>query len=214
MLRVPKPDWFVKVRSKQDALLKAQRDQFLQAERGPFMISFDATRLHQDSTLALGCFDRDNEYLVLGMRKVEAKSGRELAAVMMAMIEEHPTLKSNVRTLITDRAPAQVLANQMVVDMINQNRAPEDHCIIVSCLMHTTLNAAFLKAVDRKFTTMGDEHVQMVSMSIQNHLALWMASHPESIPNHGADRAYHELRRKRAERFTLESAIERFESSL
>ena len=85
------------------------------------MISFDATRLHQDSTLALGCFDRDNEYLVLGMRKVEAKSGRELAAVMMAMIEEHPGLKSNVRTLITDRAPAQVLANQMVVDMINRD---------------------------------------------------------------------------------------------
>ena len=105
------------------------------------MISFDATRLHQDSTLALGCFDRDNEYLVLGMRKVEAKSGSELAAVMMAMIEEHPGLRSNVKTLITDRAPAQVLANQMIVEMINRDRAPEDHCIIVSCLMHTTLNA-------------------------------------------------------------------------
>ena len=71
-----------------------------------------------------------------------------------------------------------------------------------------------MKAVDRKFTTMSDEHVQMVSMSIQNHLALWMSSNPEAIPNHGADRAYHELRRRRAERFTLETAIEEFESQL
>ena len=85
------------------------------------MISFDATRLHQDSTLALGCFDKENEYLVLGMRKVEAKSGRELAAVMIAMIDEHPGLRNNFKALISDRAPAQVLANMIVCDIINNN---------------------------------------------------------------------------------------------
>ena len=61
---------------------------------------------------------------------------------------------------------------------------------------------------------MTGENVQMVSMSIQNHLALWMSSNPQAIPNHGADRAYHELRRKRAERFTLETALERFQQQL
>ena len=105
------------------------------------MLSFDATRLHQDSTLAMGCFDRDNEYLVLGMRKVEAKKSHELAAVMMAMIDEHPGLKPNIKALITDRAPAQVLANEMVTELINRDRAPEDRCFVVTCLMHTVLNA-------------------------------------------------------------------------
>ena len=105
------------------------------------MLSFDATRLHQDSTLALGCFDRDNEYLVLGMRKVEAKKSHELAAVMMAMIDEHPGLKQNIKALMTDRAPAQVLANEMVTELINRERAPEDYCFVVTCLMHTVLNA-------------------------------------------------------------------------
>ena len=105
------------------------------------MISFDATRLHQDSTLALGCFDKENEYLVLGMRKVEAKSGRELAAVMIAMIDEHQGLRQNFKALISDRAPAQVLANKIVCEIINRDRAAEDHCYVVSCLMHTALNA-------------------------------------------------------------------------
>ena len=105
------------------------------------MISFDATRLHQDSTLALGCFDKENEYLVLGMRQVEAKRGHELAAVMIAMIDEHPGLRQNFKALISDRAPAQVLANQLVCEIINRDRAVEDHCYVVSCLMHTALNA-------------------------------------------------------------------------
>ena len=61
---------------------------------------------------------------------------------------------------------------------------------------------------------MTGENVQMVSMSIQNHLSLWMSSNSQAIPNHGADRAYHELRRKRAERFTLETALEQFEHQL
>ena len=55
------------------------------------------------------------------------------------------------------------------------------------------------------------DHVQMVAMSIQNHLALWMAHNTDCIPTHGADRAYHSLRRKRAERFTLETALEYFD---
>ena len=105
------------------------------------MISFDATRLHQDSTLALGCFDKENEYLVLGMRKVEAKSGHQLAAVMIAMIDEHPGLRQSFKALISDRAPAQVLANKLVCEIINRDRAVEDHCYVVSCLMHTALNA-------------------------------------------------------------------------
>ena len=126
------------------------------------MLSFDATRLHQDSTLALGCFDRDNEYLVLGMRKVEAKKSHELAAVMMAMIDEHPGLKQNIKALMTDRAPAQVLANEMVTELINRDRAQENHCFVVTCLMHTVLNA------DKRSTKKLSSDVQ----SVQNALKM------------------------------------------
>ena len=135
------------------------------------MLSFDATRLHQHSTLAMGCFDRDNEYLVLGMRKVEAKSGIELAAVMMAMIEEHPGLKPNIKALMTDRAPAQVLANEMVTEMINRDRAPEDHCFVVSCLMHTALNAD--KRSNKKLST--DAH------RVQNALKMTFGTRKQDV---------------------------------
>ena len=54
--RVPTQDWFTKLRSKHDHLLQKQRDQFLAPENGPFMPAFDATSLHQHSTLALGEF--------------------------------------------------------------------------------------------------------------------------------------------------------------
>ena len=54
----------------------------------------------------------------------------------------------------------------------------------------------------------------MVSMAIQNHLALWLVSNQDAIPTHGADAAYHDLRRKRAEQFTLETALENFDRPL
>ena len=57
---------------------------------------------------------------------------------------------------------------------------------------------------------MNADHVQMVAMSIQNQLAVWMTRNKDCISTEGADRAYHALRRKRAERFTLDSAIEDF----
>ena len=56
------------------------------------------------------------------------------------------------------------------------------------------------------------DHVQMVAMSIQNQLGVWMTRHQDCITTEGADRAYHALRRKRAERFTLDTAIEDFYS--
>ena len=71
-----------------------------------------------------------------------------------------------------------------------------------------------MKAVDHKFTTMTADHVQMVAMSMQNHLSVWMATNTDSIPIHGADRAYHDLRRKRADRFTLETALHQFDRDL
>ena len=52
--RVPTERWFAMLRSKQDLLLKQQRDEFLSPGNGPFMPAFDATRLGQHSTLALG----------------------------------------------------------------------------------------------------------------------------------------------------------------
>ena len=71
-----------------------------------------------------------------------------------------------------------------------------------------------MKAVDHKFTTMTGDHVQMVAMSMQNHLSVWMATNMDSIPAHGADRAYHDLRRKRADRFTLEAGLQQFDDNL
>ena len=139
--RVPKKDWFVKVRSKQDPLLEAQRKQFMRPGRGPFMVCFDATRLHQDSTLGLGCFDRDNEYLVLALRKVEASTGEEISSAMLAMMREHDGLIENTRCLMTDRCPAQVRANKLLLEKINEIRGDGNLGFESSCIMHTVINA-------------------------------------------------------------------------
>ena len=103
------------------------------------MVAFDGTRLHQDSVLALGAFDRDNEYLVLGMRKVDASTGVEISAVMLSMMEENDSLVDNTRCFMTDRCPAQVRANQLLVEKINLKRNGTNLCFQVPCYMHTTL---------------------------------------------------------------------------
>ena len=69
---------------------------------------------------------------------------------------------------------------------------------------------AFLKAVDRRYSTMTTENIQMVSMAIQNHLSAWIISNGESISSVGAHRAYLELREKRAQQFTLQWALDNF----
>ena len=70
---------------------------------------------------------------------------------------------------------------------------------------------AFLKAVDRRFTTMRPETVQMVSMSMQNHLSAWIVANADAISSVGAYTAYRQLKEKRAAQFTLESAMADFQ---
>ena len=70
---------------------------------------------------------------------------------------------------------------------------------------------AFLKAVDKRFATMTSENVQMVSMSMQNHLSAWIMANGDSISSVGAYTAYVKLKERRAALFTLESAMEKFQ---
>ena len=56
------------------------------------------------------------------------------------------------------------------------------------------------------------ENIEMVSMCMQNHLSAWIMAHGDSISKAGADRVYRELKEKRLESFTLESALEDFEN--
>ena len=104
------------------------------------MVAFDATRLHQDSVLGLGAFDRDNEFLVLGMRQISASTGIEISSAMLSMMGEHDGLIDNTRCFMTDRCAAQVLANRLLVEKINLKRRGVNPCFEVPCLMHTTGN--------------------------------------------------------------------------
>ena len=69
---------------------------------------------------------------------------------------------------------------------------------------------AYLKWVDRKYNTMTDSNIQMVSMSKMNHLVSWIQSNDGSISTTSAIASYNDLRRKREAEFTLEAAIENF----
>ena len=72
--RVPQLNWFTRLRAKKDGLLALQREQFLAPERRHFMIS---VWMPPDSTLALGCFDRNNQYEVLGFQQQQPSHTRE-----------------------------------------------------------------------------------------------------------------------------------------
>ena len=122
-LRVPRPDWFVKTRSKLDSLLVDQRKAFLK-NGGPFYVSFDATNLHSKNVLSMVVFNKALEYLNFGYKTVAAKSGRDIAAVMHQMLSEHDGLLDGMENFITDRCPSQELANRLVCDIINLNRPP------------------------------------------------------------------------------------------
>ena len=136
--RVPRPDWFVKTRSKLDGLLKHQRDDFME-QGGPFFISFDATNLHSNNVVSMVVFNKDLEYLNFGYKEIAAKTGVQIAATMRAMIREHDGLEQNLEALITDRCASQLLANRLLIDMINAERSPENFVFAVTCHMHTSL---------------------------------------------------------------------------
>ena len=119
--RVPRPDWFVKTRSKLDSLLVEQRKEFLE-KNGPFYVSFDATNLHSNNVISMVVFNKELEYLNFGYKKVEAKSGRDIAAVMHEMLSEHDGLLHGLECFITDRCPSQELANRLVCEIINSKR--------------------------------------------------------------------------------------------
>ena len=122
--RVPRRDWFIKTRSKIDALLVNQRNDFL-AKGGPFYVSFDATNLHSNNVMSMLVFNGELEYLNFGYKQVEAKSGRDIAAVMNQMLSEHNGLLSGLECFITDRCPAQELANHLICEIINSNRSDD-----------------------------------------------------------------------------------------
>ena len=136
--RVPRPDWFVKQRSKLDGLLQNQRADFL-ARGGPFYISFDATSLHSSNVVSMLVFNSDLEYLNFGYKEVAAKTGIEIASTMWTMIREHDMLEENLEALITDRCASQLLGNRLLMDMINANRSSDKKVYAVTCHMHTTL---------------------------------------------------------------------------
>ena len=136
--RVPRPDWFVKNRSKLDGLLQSQRLDFL-AGGGPYYISFDATNLHSDNVISMVVFNKDLEYLNFGYKNVEAKTGHQIAATMLALLREHDGLEQDLECLITDKCPAQQLGNRYLMDLINQNRCQDKQVYSVPCLMHTCL---------------------------------------------------------------------------
>ena len=69
---------------------------------------------------------------------------------------------------------------------------------------------AYLKWVDRKYNTMTDSNIHMISMSKMNHLVSWIQSNNGSISTTSATASYYDLRRKREAEFTLEAAIESF----
>ena len=91
--------------------------------------------------LIIGCYNKHNDYLVLCMQVVDAGTGEELAAVMKAMLLEHPGLWQNTRCLITDRCPAQVSANRQLLVLMNQDRDATSQVFQVCCLMHTALGS-------------------------------------------------------------------------
>ena len=119
--RVPRPDWFVKTRSKLDSLLADQRKDFLK-KGGPFYVSFDGTNLHSKNVISMVVFNKELEYLNFGYKTVAAKTGRDIAAVMHQMLTEHDGLLDSLENFITDRCPSQELANRLVCDIINSNR--------------------------------------------------------------------------------------------
>ena len=119
--RVPRPDWFVKTRSKLDSLLVDQRKDFL-GKGGPFYVSFDATYLHSKNVISMVVFNKSLDYLNFGYKTVAAKTGRDIAAVMNQMLTEHDGLLDGLENFITDRCPSQELANRLVCDIINLNR--------------------------------------------------------------------------------------------
>ena len=101
--RVPRPDWFCKQRSKLDDLLRQQRVDFM-VEGGPYYVSFDATNLHSSNVISMIVFKNDLEYLNFGFKSVEAKTGQQIAATMLALLREHDGLEENLECLITDRS--------------------------------------------------------------------------------------------------------------
>ena len=69
---------------------------------------------------------------------------------------------------------------------------------------------AYLKTVDKKFSTMIASNVHMIAVSKMNHLASWIQSNSQVASTSSARASYYELRRKREAEFTLEAAIEEF----
>ena len=114
--RVPRPDWFCKQRSKLDGLLQQQRADFM-ADGGPYYVSFDATNLHSSNVISMIVFKKDLEYLNFGYKSVEAKTGQQIAATMLALIRQHDGLEENLECLITDRSSVVNFLQKLIVQI-------------------------------------------------------------------------------------------------
>ena len=136
--RVPKESYYRQLRNKIPALLTTQAQQFI-SNATSITISFDGTSLHGNGVVALGAFDQDCNFAVLGIKQSSGKKAIELAAVMYSLITDYPGLQEKIQYLITDTSAAQLAANRLLVDKLNRTRT--EHLVqIIICLMHSVIN--------------------------------------------------------------------------
>ena len=132
--RVPRENYYRQLRNKIPSLLSCQSQQFIN-NASCITISFDGTSLHNTGVVALGAFDEQCNYLILGIKESAGKKAIELAAVMYSLINDHPGLEKKIHYLITDTASAQMAANRLLVNKLNGTRL-ESFVQIIICLMH------------------------------------------------------------------------------
>ena len=58
---------------------------------------------------------------------------------MYQMIKEVDGLQAKLKCLITDRAPAQVAANKLLIELYNRDRDQAHHLFQITCGMHTVV---------------------------------------------------------------------------
>ena len=137
--KVPSISYLNQLRSgKLCGLLTKQTTDFVSnAEK--IAVAFDATTLHGRQHVSLGLFDDGVRFHCASIRDIKGKHGDEIASIMCAMIREIEGLRPKIRCVITDRCPAQVAGNRMLLEVLNQSRDEANKVFEIVCNMHTVI---------------------------------------------------------------------------
>ena len=85
-----------------------------------------------------------------------------------------------------------------------------DHHLMPWCNRRMEQTFAYVKSVDRRFSTMNMKNIHLIARSQQCHTPLWLARNLDVIDDSSVKKAYYEEIEKYENAFTLEEAMEAF----